>query len=230
MPTIGKSAIAGQFANPKLRGRADDIACFANVGLIKRLKAGETLIAEGERTRYCYRIVNGVVKEFNSLRDGQRQITDFYGAGELVGIGNPTLQRQSVEAVTDCAVQCISRDALLRAARVSEEVSQLMIELLLDRLDRAQMRTIAIARKSASERVAVFLLRMAEDQDRAVGVFLPMSRQDIADYLGLTIETVCRSLTDMRKSGVISMPTARTFTIKDRSALNAIANEELRLH
>lgn len=230
MPTIASAKGASLFATAAMRGRDDDLVGFANVGLIRRLKAGETLIAEGETTRYCYRVVNGVVKEFNTLRDGQRQITDFYGPGELVGICDPALQRQSVEAVSECAVQCISRDALLRAAGASSEMSQLLIDLLLDRLDRAQMRTIAIARRSASERVAVFLLRMAEDQGRSVGVSLPMSRQDIADHLGLTIETVCRSLTDIKKSGAISMSSARTFTIRDRAALEAVANAEPRLH
>lgn len=219
-----------QAKNVTEKERNNVLAGMTTLGLVRRLKAGETLIAEGEQGRYCYRIVSGVVKEFNTIEDGQRQITDFYQAGEFVGFDAVPGHEQAVEAVTECAVQCISRDLFFRSISSSTEMSQLVIELLLNRVNRAHRRMMMIARKSARERVAAFLVQIADEQRRTTNLSLAMSRQDIADYLGLTIETVCRSLTELKKEGVIVMSAARVFTIVDRSRLEAVAGSGQRLH
>lgn len=203
-----------------------EISAFANVGLIRRLRPGDTLIAEGETSRFCYKIDSGVVKEYNTLEDGQRQISDFFGSGDIVGFDNSVEQLHGVEAVSDCVIRCAPKDTLYRVAMSSADASRLIVEFLLERLNRADRRLVMITRKTASERVSAFLLRVWKEQGCAPRTFLAMSRQDIADHLALTIETVCRSLTSLRRRGVIAMPSARYFTVCDEERLLQCAGEE----
>ena len=202
-----------------------EIAAFANVGLVRRLRPGDTLIAEGEVSRFCYKIDSGVVREYDTLEDGQRQITDFFSAGDIVGFENAEGQRHGVEAVSDCVIRCAPKDALYRVAMSSAGSSRLTVDFLLERISRTERRMIMITRKSASERVSAFLLRIWKDQGCAPRTFLAMSRQDIADHLALTIETVCRSLTSLRRKGVIAMPSARYFTVCDEERLIKCAGD-----
>ncbi len=225
MPAAVEHLTTSPFNSESAKSAGAELSRLSSAAVVRRLTPGETLVAEGENARYCYQILSGVVKEYNTLEDGVRQITDFYGAGEYVGFAGAAEQRQTVEAVTECSVRCISRDALARAVATSTQMSGALIDLLLNRLDRAQERIIAIARKTAGQRVAAFLVRMLEEQGRSDFAALPMSRQDIADHLGLTIETVCRSFTDFKEEGVISMPTFRRIVIEDLSALFAAAGE-----
>lgn len=211
-----------------------DRQCAVNkrfpAALVRRLHHGEMLFSEGALPRYCYEIISGVVKEYRTLEDGQREITDFYSDGSFVGVDARGEYTPTIEAVTDCVVRCIPREALFRDAQTTAEISMFLIDLLAERLDRARQRTMKICRKNANQRLAGFLLELAKRQGRTSDVRLPMSRQDIGDHMGLTIETVCRALTEIKKTGVVTMPSARTFTILDEQALAQAAGDERKLH
>lgn len=202
----------------------------ANV-CIRRLKAGETLYVEGESADYCYEIVSGVIKEYNTLEDGRRQVAEFYSAVEMFGFSESQDQLHTAEAITPCTVRCYPREAFMKTVAASPSLSASFLETLMTRLHRARERMVMIGRMSAIQRVATFLLRLAEDQDTRVNVHLAMSRQDIADHLGLTIETVCRTLTELKKQGIVVMESARVFTIADEASLEAVAmGSRARLH
>ena len=200
-----------------------EIAEFAASANVRRFKAGETIFVEGEAAPYCFQVVSGVVKEFNTLEDGKRQVADFYGVGELFGISELDEQLHTAEAITECAVRCYPRETLLNAVAVSPELSHQFLDALMTRLHHTRKRMIMLGRMTAMQRVASFLLRLSSEQGIFSNIRLAMSRQDIADHLGLTIETVCRCLTDMKKKKLITMPSARVLTIPDIEALEKLA-------
>ena len=215
-------------ANP-LATKLDD-ADLAAIASIRRMKAGETLYLEGDNALYCYQVVSGVVKEYNTLEDGRRQVADFYGVGELFGISELDEQLHTAEAITDCAVRSYPREAFIRVIAASPQLSQHFLDTLMTRLHRARERMVMLGRMSAMQRVTSFLLRLADEQNTSDGVHLSMSRQDIADHLGLTIETVCRALTELKKRDLIIMPSARLFSISCEEALYDVTHGSSTIH
>ncbi|MFN0023677.1 MAG: helix-turn-helix domain-containing protein [Parvularculaceae bacterium] len=215
------SSSASVFA-PGQSGPAGRAALGASPAtIVRKLKAGETLFVEGEPARYCYEVVSGVMKEYCTLEDGQREISDFYSAGDFVGVCGHDEQTQTAEAVTHCLLRCIPLDALLGRPGFELDGPPKLVDVLVSRLDRSRERSTLISRRNAEQRVAGFLRFLSRRSADAQTISIPMSRQDIGDYLGLTIETVCRTLTEFKRSGVIVMPTARSFVIQDEAALDA---------
>ncbi|GGD11228.1 Crp/Fnr family transcriptional regulator [Aquisalinus flavus] len=192
--------------------------------VIRRVKAGETIYFEGDAATCCYRVVTGFAKEYSILEDGKRQVLDFYGIGEMFGISQSESHLHTAEAITDCTLRCFQRDAWLHAVTASPDLSQKFMNTLMTRLHRSRERLTMLGRMSATARMALFLMRLAEEQNSEQDVRFPMSRQDIGDHLGLTIETVCRILTDMKRRGIITGSTARLFSIPDMDALGLLAH------
>ena len=203
---------------------ADKTITAGAAGVVRYAAAGEALYIEGENAPYCYLLVSGVMKEYNTLDDGRRQVADFYNAGELFGISERETHLHTGEAVTPCVVRCFPREKFLAAVAASPQTSEYFLRTLMQRLHRARERIVMLGRMSALQRVAVFLQRLAAEQGARRDILLVMSRQDMADHLGLTIETVCRALSDLKRRGVIEMPVARTCTIIDDDAFDSIAN------
>jgi len=205
-------------------------AGLAAMASIRRIKAGETLYLEGDAAPFCYQVVSGVVKEYNTLEDGRRQVADFYGVGELFGISELDEQLHTAEAITDCAVRCYPRETFIQAIASSPALSHHFLDTLMTRLHRARERMVMLGRMSAVQRVTAFLLRLSEEQETIDDIHLQMSRQDIADHLGLTIETVCRALTELKKRGLIVMPSARLYSIPDEDGLGDVAHGHGAIH
>jgi len=129
------------------------------------------------------------VRTYKVLMDGRRQIGAFHAPGDVFGFESGEEHTFSAEAITDCKIAVIKRTALMAIAERDNEVARYMLTLTTRELQRAQAHMLLLV-KSAQERVATFLLEMAERVSTRGTVELSMSRQDIADYLGLTIETV----------------------------------------
>lgn len=199
-----------------------DAAGFAASACIKRVKSGETLHLEGDPAPYCYQVASGFIKEYNTLEDGRRQITDFYGVGEMFGITDIDRHLHTAEAISDSVVRYYPREMLSRACS-SPILSRYFFDTLVARLNRSHERIIMLGRMNAAQRVAVFLFHLSEKGAADEEIDLPMSRQDIADHLGLTTETVCRSLTDLKRKGYISMSSARRFSVCDTLRLGDVA-------
>lgn len=208
-----------------------DLAGLAATASLKRVKASETLYMEGDQAPFCYQVVDGLVKEYNTLEDGRRQVADFYSIGELFGISETDNHLYTAEAITDCTVRCYPRDVYLRTISSSPKLSQQLLDTLMMRLHRARERMIMLGRMNAARRVSSFLLRLSSEQKTINDIQIVMSRQDIADHLGLTIETVCRVLTNLKKQHVIEMKTSRRFDIPNIRALNdAVAGAKSIIH
>ncbi|MFO1162792.1 MAG: helix-turn-helix domain-containing protein [Reyranellaceae bacterium] len=179
--------------------------CHEPQGIVLRLNKGEELFAEGESAEYFYKIMSGTVRTYKLLSDGRRQIDAFHLKNDIFGIEACAEHRFSAEAVGDATVMAFRRNSLDRLVREHAAFGEQVLSSMLRNLQRAQDHMLLLGRKNAKEKIASFLLDLAErlhDSDR---VELPMQRTDIADHLGLTIETVSRTLSEFARSGLIGL-------------------------
>ena len=179
------------------------------------------IYGENEPADYLYKVVSGAARTYKVLNDGRRQIGAFYLPGDIFGLEVGDEHSFSAEAVVDCKVLVIKRSALVSLAGRDTEVARQLWTMAAAELQRAQDHIMLLI-KTAQERVAGFLVEMSTRNAGANEVELPMSRQDIADYLGLTIETVSRTLTQLENSGAIAVPTSRRIVLRSRGALNRL--------
>jgi CRP/FNR family transcriptional regulator, nitrogen fixation regulation protein len=189
------------------------------MGALVPFARNSEIYGENEPADYLYKVVSGAVRTYKVLVDGRRQIGGFYLPGDMFGLETGDEHTFSAEAITDCKIIVIKRSAVVALAARDNEMARQMWARTARELQRAQDRILVLI-KSAQERVAGFLLEMSDRGSDGGAVELPMSRQDIADYLGLTIETVSRTLTQLEKSATIALPTSRRIVLRNRSALN----------
>lgn len=181
---------------------------------------------EGDPATYCYRVVSGAVRTVTLMEDGRRQVGEFLLAGDMFGLDDIGTHDLSAEAVTDTVLRRFPRRMVESLAESQPRLSRRLREMALASLRIAHSRMIALGRKTAVERIASFLLEMDQRMSDRPNTFveLPMNRTDIADHLGLTVETVCRVLTHLKRDG--SARVSRTgFEVCNRRALNAMASE-----
>jgi len=174
------------------------------------------IYGEGEPADYLYQVVSGTVRTSKILADGRRQIGSIYLAGDIFGLEVDDEHTFSAEAITDSRVLVIKRSALISLAARDSEVAHQLWTLTGRELARVQDHILLLV-KTAQERVVGFLLEMAERVPAGDMIELPMPRQDIADYLGLTIETVSRTLTMLENDGAIALPTSRRVMLRKRA-------------
>ncbi|MBK5960599.1 transcriptional regulator [Rhodoplanes elegans] len=179
------------------------------------------IFGEGEPTTYVYKVVSGAARTYKVLDDGRRQISSFYLPGEVFGLEATAAHHCSAEAVTRSVLLVIKRSALVSLAEAEHRVSHMLWALTARELQQVRTHMLVLIR-SAQERVACFLLELAERMGVTDQIELPMSRQDIADYLGLTIETISRTLTQLESTGAIAVPTCRRIVLRDRKALKRL--------
>lgn len=179
------------------------------------------IYGQNEPAEYLYKLVSGTVRTSKIMNDGRRQIGEFYMPGDIFGLEVGNDHAFSAEAITDAKVIVIKRSAVEALAARDSEVARQLWATTGRELQRMQEHILLLI-KTARERVAGFLLGMAERNKSSNEVELPMSRQDIADYLGLTIETVSRTLTIFENSNAIAMPTSRRIVIRNRAALSRL--------
>lgn len=166
------------------------------------------IYGEGEDAEYIYQVASGAVRTYKILSDGRRQIGAFYLPGDIFGLEIGERHEQSAEAICDCTISVIKRSSVASLADRDNSVAQALWTLTARELQRVQKHVLLLVR-TAQERVASFLLEMADRTAGAAAIELPMSRKDIADYLGLTIETVSRTLSALEDQAAIALPSAR---------------------
>ena len=179
------------------------------------------IYGENEPAEYVYKVASGAVRTYKILSDGRRQIGAFYLPGDVFGLENGDEHTFSAEAITDSKVTIIKRSALLSLAARDGNVARKLWALTSGELRRLQHHALALI-KTAQERVVGFLLEMAARGPSGNQIELPMSRQDIADYLGLTIETVSRTLSQLQSSAAIDLPNSRCIVLRNRAALGRL--------
>ena len=208
LPLAGGQAVA-QIATPMLHKKA----------------AGEILFSEGEDAESVYEVTGGMLRLYKLLPDGRRQITGFATAGHLLGLAPEGICVYTAEALTEVTLRRYKRAAVERLIDEVPGFARRMLAATSQELRAAQDQMLLLGRKSASEKVASFLVMIAEQQARSGEdeLDLPMTRNDIADYLGLTIETVSRTLSKLKQAGLIALPTAVRIEILDRDRLEDMA-------
>ena len=180
-------------------------------------QAGEPLFAKGDSAFYFYKLVHGAVICFKSLPNGRRSIDSFRLAGDVFGFDCDGEREVSAVAVSNVSVRVAHCNAVFLRAAKDRAAGQELLEATKQEIQRVQRRSMLLAMK-AYERVASFLLEMSERLGQPDILELPMSRRDIADYLGLTIETVSRAFTQLDKAGLIGRP-SRHVALRNSPAL-----------
>jgi CRP/FNR family nitrogen fixation transcriptional regulator len=197
-------------------------AAPSTVGSVQSFAKDEEIFAEGDKAAYVYKVLSGVVRTSKLLSDGRRQIDAFHLAGDIFGIEAGDEYRFCAESVGDCVVVAYRRSHLAALTGSDAQLGQDMTMGMMRSLVRAQNHMLLLGRKSALEKIATFLLDMAERTADDSTLDLPMSRTDIADHLGLTIETVSRSFTQLERQGIIGLPSARRIVLSNRAALGRL--------
>jgi CRP/FNR family transcriptional regulator len=195
------------------------------ISSLRRKAAGEVLFGEGESADSIFEVVSGTVRLYKLLPDGRRQIVGFPSACHLLGLAPAGAHVYTAEALTDVVLCRYPRASFQRLANDMPGLAQRMWAVTSDELRFAQDQLLLLGRKTATERVASFLLMLAEQQEGNL-LSLPMTRTDIGDYLGITVETVSRTLTKLRREKLIALPRVDAIEILDREALDSIAAGE----
>ena len=194
---------------------------------VRQVAAGLPLYHEGDQARTVFEIMEGVVRTSKLLSNGKRQIISFYYPGDVVGLSHDSAYHTECEAVTDVQLRVVVRNA----ASIRFDADPLAADALLHHatmeISNLQEHFLMLGCKSATERIASFLISMVHRNGRhgdcCTLVSLPMKRADIADYLGVTIETVSRTLTKLKRSGMITLPDPHCVCIKDLKALKSVS-------
>ncbi len=213
---------------PRAMGEPSFHALFARRP-VETVEPGKILFFETDPADHVFEVVKGVVRLYKLMPDGRRAITGFIFAGEILGVSIKDRYLYSAEAVTPVKLSRYPRAQLHAALARSPGLSREVLAMACDELQAAQDQVLLLARKSAGERIASFLLsvarRLAADGEPVREIELPMSRLDIADYLGLTIETVSRALAKLKACGLIALPTPHKVVLRRTNDLMVAAGE-----
>jgi CRP/FNR family nitrogen fixation transcriptional regulator len=196
-------------------------AAFAMIGAPMAFGRNEEVFGEGESAEYLYQVKVGCIRTYKVLNDGRRQVGAFYLPGDVFGIEAGEEHAFSAEAIVPSTVTVLKRSVIDSRAAGDSNLARQLLDVTVAELQRAQAHILLLI-KTAQERVAGFLLEMAARARNHAEIELPMSRQDIADYLGLTIETVSRTLTQLENSAAIALPSSRRIVVRNRSALTRL--------
>ncbi len=205
-------------------GALDALIMLERIGTRLRFTRNQEIYAEGDANDCWYQVVSGTVRIGKLLADGRRYIAEFCFGNDCFGLDGTRERGFSAEAVGDAVVMRLPRRAAEQLADQNAALARLLRERMSRSLADAHNRMLLLGRMTAIERVASFLLDMFERRGGTKNLDLPMSRNDIADYLGLTIETVCRTLSAFKRDRVIAIPNAQRIELRDREALEAMAD------
>jgi CRP/FNR family transcriptional regulator len=210
-----------------------DIGSLAQVAQRVKVPAGKAFIEEGSHAAYFYDLNQGDVRVFKSMADGRRQVTGFMGAGHFLGLAINGNYAFSAEAMNDVQLCRFDRAALQKVFHVFPAIERKLLDVATHEMVVAQEQMLLLGRKTARERVASFLMAWAERldihghgnlPDTAFTMQLPMNRTDLADYLGLTIESVSRAFSRLKQEGLIGFTHSHAVTVLKRPRLTEITN------
>ena len=184
-------------------------------------RKGTEIYGEKEPADYVYQVKAGAVRSYKLLPDGRRQIGAFHLTGDIFGLENGTEHRFTAEAIVKTTVRLIKRQSLEIVAKSDAVVSRNLLSMTTNNLQHAEDHMLLLGRKTSLERVAAFLIEMDKRLTAADVIALPMSRRDIADYLGLTLETVSRALSRLHELGILGFigTNQRQIVLLDRPQL-----------
>jgi CRP/FNR family nitrogen fixation transcriptional regulator len=211
---------------PSIFGEADpQIGSAARINLNDfSYRKGAEIFGEKEPADYVYQVAGGAVRTYKLLSDGRRQIGAFHLVGDIFGLEIGTEHRFTAEAIVDTTVRLMKRRSLELVAESDAKVARNLLSMTTSNLRHAEDHMLLLGRKTSLERVAAFLIEMDRRSTAAGILALPMCRRDIADYLGLTLETVSRALSKLHGLGVLDFigNNQRQIVLRDREALASL--------
>jgi CRP/FNR family transcriptional regulator, anaerobic regulatory protein len=193
---------------------------------VESFSAGEALIWEGDQAGQIFDVLEGVLRVYKILPDGRRAIMGFVYPGDMLGVSFQNRAVFTAEAVTAIKVRRVSRSRFLSLVNESPDLQSQLFALLCDKMSAAQDQMLLLGRKCAEERVVSFLLTVHRKCGEGAEIELPMSRLDMADYLGLTIETVSRMMTSLIRRGLIQATGRQRIALHKLSTLRDIAGRD----
>ena len=187
-------------------------------------RKGAEIFGEKEPANYVYQVESGAVRSYKLLSDGRRQIGAFHLVGDIFGLEIGTEHRFTAEAIIDTTVRLLKRRSLELVAQHDVKVAHNLLNMTTSNLRHAEDHMLLLGRKTSLERVAAFLIEMDRRSTAAGILALPMCRRDIADYLGLTLETVSRALSRLHELGVLGFVgnNQRQIVLLDREKLASL--------
>jgi CRP/FNR family transcriptional regulator, nitrogen fixation regulation protein len=195
---------------------------FEMLGAALPYDRNSEIYGEDEPAEYFYQVVAGAVRTYKLLEDGRRQIGAFSLPGDVFGLEAGEAHGFTAEAVMASTVRVAKRGGIIGLAARDSAIAAELWAATARSLRSAQEHMLLLGRRNAEERVATFLLDMARRESSDLTIDLPMSRQDIADFLGLTIETVSRTLTQLQHKAAIELPSARKVLVRCRASLQRL--------
>ncbi|MDF1774494.1 MAG: helix-turn-helix domain-containing protein [Rhizobiaceae bacterium] len=194
---------------------------------ISHVPAGHRLFCDGDDADYIYEIMEGVVRTSKLLSDGRRQVLSFGYPGDIAGLSHDHFYHSDCEALSGVTLRLHHKNAFNVSFENEPDFNNELLKYAAAEVNNMQEHFIMLGRKSATEKVASFLItlmdRVGQKNDCNTCFELPMCRSDIADFLGLTIETISRTLTKLRAEGVIELPKKQQVLVCKPSALRALA-------
>jgi CRP/FNR family nitrogen fixation transcriptional regulator len=193
-------------------------------GQVLHFVADGEIYGDGDEKTSFYKVLSGVARTCKFRSDGRRQIDAFHLPGEIFGFAAGARHRLSAEAVCDCAVVAYRWRAFDTSGEIDDRLVGQFFVHAMQSLRRAQEHSLLLGRRSAVQKVAAFLVEMADRAASGRIIDLAMARRDIADYLGLTIETVSRTLSNLERDAIVSLPTARRVCLNNAQALRRLSS------
>lgn len=227
MLQINQASVAARRPLPSLAQEDPELGGLEAYMSTRRYQPRERVCDQGDRADVVYFVKRGLLKAYKATPDGRRQIVGFLHEGDILGLACEDEQACSAEAVTEAVVARAPRARLEQIAARSAPLGSKLLRAARSELARAQEQMLLLGRMSPLERVASLLLRFSDAADSRGEdprrLALPMSRLDIADHLGLTIETVSRCFTKLRKGRIIDLPRASDVVVRNLDRLAELA-------
>ena len=200
---------------------------YLSRGTIRGIEAKEHLFAEGDSKTSIYRVLSGALCLYQVLPDGRRMVIDFAYAGDVIGLESGTFATCNAQATVPTRVTCVPSAVLERAADNDPRIAMQLFKTMARTIDAMRDHLVSVGQRSATERLVNFLLTLSRRRPGGCGcgdtIELPMTRTDIADFLGLTIETVSRTLSKLKALKHIEIDQGTTIRLLDMVALEAMA-------
>jgi CRP-like cAMP-binding protein len=193
------------------------------LGAAVKFEKNRTIYFEGDESQHYYKVRSGTVRLCKVTEDGRRQIAAFLTAGDLFGWTDQDVYSFCAEAVTDVTVEKFSRARVEESVKANPSMGRRVLGLLSTQLASAHEHLLLLGRMTASERIASFLLELGRRQHTIASIELPMNRKDVADYLGLTVETVSRTMSALKRKGIIAFTEPENVQFKQNNALERLA-------
>lgn len=207
---------------------ADELKKFSKISTDFQKTAKQVICSEAEKAEYIYNIRNGAVRISKMLSDGRRQITSFLFAGDFFGLSCKDKYSFTAEAITNVEICRFPRAKIIESFKEFPILGERVFDITRTELDSTHDQMLLLGRKTAKEKLCSFLLTMQKKSSRLTDrnddeVYIPMSRTDIADFLGLTVETVSRQFTNLHKLGLIELDGAHKVFLKNPDAISTLA-------